>query len=559
MTAPTYIYDLASAPASFDFVNWLAVCATDAQAPFNVAIMPGPNHGFRQDDLEPKDVVTREQFLHNVMLPATRLFPVRHLSLFPAEEPEGKRLPYSARALLAGKPVVGLNVPAWAKREVARRYPSSDRLVTITLRESAYHPQRNSNVAEWLQVATRLSDEGWDVLFVRDAAKGDETFSDWPTFGSPDNLFLRTALYEHAAMNLCVNNGTSLLCQLNPRANYIMCKLVSDAPATSEEYLARLGWLRGRDIPWALPGQRFLWSEDTADAVLETFHATPKDKRPDARFGPPLVNPIMVGIPNTADDVMLAQIKRSLRDSTIRWWTPEMVVRKPVVIVGGGPSLAQSVGQIRKRWKAGAEIWALNGTHDWLIERGIIPTRHFLIDARPGNVQFVQNPHPDVQYWVAAQCHESVWQALDGHDVVGWLAYTEGIEQLLEAEAGDREHMVVMGGGTVLLKALFVCSLSRGTQIHLYGVDSCLAEGGKHHAYAQPLNDGMPTMEFEVEIDGGIRFFTCQYWMVRQAKDFDEQLTTLHKAGVKVFSHGGGLLPFVWQAWKRRNMEKMAA
>jgi hypothetical protein len=558
MAVQTYIYDLASAPASFDFVTWLSVCATDAQAPFNVAIIPGPNHGFRHDDLAPRDVIVREQFLHNVMIPATRLFPVRSLAVFPEQEPEGKRLPYSARALLTGKPVVGLNVPAWAMREVERRHPSNN-LVTITLRETPHHPQRNSNTAEWIDVASRLTDEGWDVLFVRDAFTAGEKMAGWDTFASPDNLFLRAAIYQHAAMNLCTNAGTSTLCYFNPRANYLMAKMVATDTASTEEYLARLGWLRGYDCPWALPGQKFLWADDTADAILAQFQATPKERRPDAVFNAAMTNPIMVGIANTSDEVMLGQIRRTLRDKEVRWWTPDMQITKPVVVVGGGPSLSGSLSAIRKRYRAGAEIWALNGTHDWLIERSIIPTRHFLIDARPGNIEFVRKPHAHVQYWVAAQCHESVWGALAGYDTVAWLAYTEGIEQMLTSEGADRAFMVVMGGGTVLLKTMFIASISKAKTLHLYGVDSCLSKGGDHHAYSQPLNDGMPTMEFEVEIDGEVHVFTCQYWMVRQAKDFDEQLTTLHNAGVKVFARGDGLLPFVARAWKRRNTEKIAA
>ena len=80
-----YIYDLSKAPASCDFLTWLAICSAHnlqgfqqhKREWFEVAFLPGPNHGFRQDDLEPKDIDMRVALFDNILLPACRLYPIR--------------------------------------------------------------------------------------------------------------------------------------------------------------------------------------------------------------------------------------------------------------------------------------------------------------------------------------------------------------------------------------------------------------------------------------------------------------------------------------------------
>ena len=84
-----YHYNLARAPSSFDFLTWLSICATDAGKWFDVVLTPGPKGGFREDNLEPQSIEAREALLHNVVIPATRLFPVRNFSI--QNKGKGKR------------------------------------------------------------------------------------------------------------------------------------------------------------------------------------------------------------------------------------------------------------------------------------------------------------------------------------------------------------------------------------------------------------------------------------------------------------------------------------
>lgn len=127
---------------------------------------------------------------------------------------------------------------------------------------------------------------------------------------------------------------------------------------------------------------------------------------------------------NTPMDVMIEQSIANLKRGLPQFFERDAHLVE-ALIVGGGPSLADTLTNLRLRKSRGGVIYALNGTHDWLIKRGIVPDFHVLLDARPDNVCFVQNPHKGVVYLVSAQCHPSIYEALEGYKVVQWIACTD--------------------------------------------------------------------------------------------------------------------------------------
>ena len=58
--------------------------------------------------------------------------------------------------------------------------------------------------------------------------------------------------------------------------------------------------------------------------------------------------------------------------------------RKPsiICIVGGGPSLADEVGALRRLIKRGAKVMAVNKSHDWLLKRGLPCDYAALLDPK---------------------------------------------------------------------------------------------------------------------------------------------------------------------------------
>jgi hypothetical protein len=172
---------------------------------------------------------------------------------------------------------------------------------------------------------------------------------------------------------------------------------------------------------------------------------------------------------------------------------------------------------------------------EYLIDRGITPDYHVMLDARPDNVAFVRSAPMSVKYLVASQCDKSVFDALAGRDVTIFHNSTQNAEKILGDEKAKAVHL--LGGGTTVgMKAMLLAELMGFAAIHLYGMDSCYSDG-EHHAYAQGLNDG----ERVVDVLYGDRDFKCSGWMTSQAQDFLEfcmrSLVTITVAGNGLLAH----------------------
>ncbi len=237
---------------------------------------------------------------------------------------------------------------------------------------------------------------------------------------------------------------------------------------------------------------------------------------------------------NVSVDRMLSQASRNLRRD-LPMFIEQEEHGSLLCIVGGAPSLKDSLPILRSRIDRGALVASLNGTHDWLIERGIVPNLHVMLDARQQNVEFVRKPHKDVTYMIAAQCHPDIFDALEGHDIVMWVADLPGMRELVEPV--EKPVGLVGGGSTVGMKTMMLAYLWGFRAISLFGIDGCY-RGGQHHAYAQPLNDGEQVVDTIVQ---GKRF-SCSPWMLQQADDFDADARNLIKHGVTLKAYGSGLI-----------------
>lgn len=184
-----------------------------------------------------------------------------------------------------------------------------------------------------------------------------------------------------------------------------------------------------------------------------------------------------------------------------------------VCIVGGGPSLAETLDEIRE---LKAPVWACNGAYPYLVERGINPQAFVMVDRRKDNVAFVRKPVPGCIHYLDKRCHIEVRRALMGHKVKEYDQY------LLRA------------GGTVVSHAMLLARQQGLTDQHFFGVDCCYLDD-HGHAYSQPWQDGEETQE--VELYG--RKWRAAPWMLRQVEDF-ARLEAKFK-DLKFTVHGNGL------------------
>lgn len=185
------------------------------------------------------------------------------------------------------------------------------------------------------------------------------------------------------------------------------------------------------------------------------------------------------------------------------------------MIVCGGPSINQLEDEILRKART-LPTFAVNGSHDWLLDRRVTPTAMVMVDARASNNRFLTRPQRETRYLLASQCHPSAFDLLSNYDVLIWHAMAD---PMVETKILQDYYLgccfPVQGGSSVGTRTIMLAAMMGFTQLHVYGLDSCYLEG-EHHAYNQPEND-----------KDGVARITCNQqeflvapWHVSQAIDF---------------------------------------
>lgn len=184
-----------------------------------------------------------------------------------------------------------------------------------------------------------------------------------------------------------------------------------------------------------------------------------------------------------------------------------------VMIVGGGPSLAENIEEIRKLREDGVKLITINNAYKYCLDHGIKPSAMVMVDAREFNSRFVDPVIPECKYFIASQCDPSVFAKLPQEQTYIWHTSTDLISEIL-AQQYERWYPIP-GGSTVLLRAIPLFRMLGFKRFHIFGCDSCLS-GDRHHAYEQKENDGQPV----IPVSLGGKVFECHPWMVSQAQEF---------------------------------------
>lgn len=255
--------------------------------------------------------------------------------------------------------------------------------------------------------------------------------------------------------------------------------------------------------------------------------------------------PEFKGVNTTVDQRMENVRSAVLRD--LPWFTGFGDEGKTCVVVAGAPSMRDCLADIKAQKRRGSRIVSVNNAWRFLVENGIVPDAHVMLDARPENAEFLKGAPKSTRYVLASQCHPAVFDALEGYpEVVIWHnGFNENTEMLdvlkpwWDEGPNQKPCILVPGGSTVGLRALWLAHFSGFRTIHAYGIDSSYAADGSHHAYAQSLNDG----ETVIEAALGEKRYVCAPWMCRQAAEFQQSWFDLKAEGTRIFVHGSGLIP----------------
>lgn len=259
------VYDLSVSPPTFDVVAFLVAAEMErvkrGEKTIEILIATGPADGFRRDNLPPRDPAERRRMLENIVKPMCWLLPscsmVQEMSAqeigaadFPVGwTPTNRIAAYGTHLMVKAYQAECFPLRVKAEKDQA--------LVTITLREAAYWPSRNSNAPAWKALSAKLADEGYKVAVIHG--------------GDLPNAYERAKLYASASLNLFVNNGPAWMATFIPQASCLVFKMCSpNAVCADPRFFAAVGFPVGSQV--GRYAHRIVWEDDTGEVLLrETF------------------------------------------------------------------------------------------------------------------------------------------------------------------------------------------------------------------------------------------------------------------------------------------------
>lgn len=243
-----------------------------------------------------------------------------------------------------------------------------------------------------------------------------------------------------------------------------------------------------------------------------------------------------VGVLNTEEEIVKANVRYNIQQG----WeqvSPHVTNDIEVMILGGGPSMAEYEDEIKKKRSEGVKLITLNGAYNWALEHGLIPSAQVMVDARQFNARFTKPVIDDCKYLISSQCDPTVFEGLPKERTYIWHTSAEFIRDILNEQYDV--YWAVPGGSTVLLRAIPLLRMLGFKRFHLYGCDSCLT-GNTHHIYAQSENDE----DMVVPVNVGGRTFYCSTWMISQAQEFVSMIKYLGNE-IELEVYGDGLLSHI--------------
>jgi uncharacterized Rossmann fold enzyme len=246
-----------------------------------------------------------------------------------------------------------------------------------------------------------------------------------------------------------------------------------------------------------------------------------------------LTVPVLV-LCNTSDE----NLKRNIRENSKRsgiWVTTLPPHDRTAILVGGGPSVSQHLDDIRA---LKGTIFAMNGAATYLIKNGIRVDFQIIADAKPETATLVE---PDAnRHLFASQVDPDCFDRAPNAQL--WHLECKDMEEVFPPERVKAGGYALVGGGAAVGNAACCLAYVMGyRKFELFGYDSS-HEGEKSHAYDQPMNQFIPT----IDVEWAGRKFTSSLAMKAQAEKFMITGQALKQEGCQINLHGDGLLPTMW-------------
>ena len=216
-----------------------------------------------------------------------------------------------------------------------------------------------------------------------------------------------------------------------------------------------------------------------------------------------------------------------------------------IIFCSGGPSLKEYIPEIKRlRRRKNNYVVCVKSAHDTLIENKIIPFACVLLDPRPHVVDFIENPHPQVQYIVASMAHPVTIDKLlkEKASVWGYHALVGAGEDKVIRQRCPKNAFMLAGGCSTAMRGVSVFYNLGFRKFKLYGYDLCYTG----EVDMTEKDDKGRDKYLEVEVLG--RKFISDAEKVAQAQDFAQMMK---EKSIQMEVYGPGLVPHLWNSTRK--------
>ncbi len=235
--------------------------------------------------------------------------------------------------------------------------------------------------------------------------------------------------------------------------------------------------------------------------------------------------------------------------NSTRYKIPHLEVVEPhkgrCVIVGGGPSVNAEFDNL-KEIAEGSTVCSINGAHNWLVKRGIIPDIHVVYDFDIENIEdCLDGPiHQDTIYYIGSHCHENLYKQLEDYKVILYHAYAIPEEYTNALNLLFPNEVKVGGGFLTLFRTIAIAKILGYRNFNLFGVDSSF-EGESSHVNGYTCANKEKELQVWArnQVTGELRQFRTTAGLARQADCFPEFCRIHNELDIKIY--GDGLLSYI--------------
>lgn len=144
-----------------------------------------------------------------------------------------------------------------------------------------------------------------------------------------------------------------------------------------------------------------------------------------------------------------------------------------ICIVGYGPSLHDTWKEIT------GPCLTVSGAHDFLCERGIIPTYHAECDGRDHKVKHLEKPNKETEYLISTLVNPKIWEQLEGCKVTVWhnAMGKHVVDWIGENDPGT---ILVAGGSVIGQAAIHLAGILGYRRFKLFGMDGNFRGDDRH-------------------------------------------------------------------------------